>query len=174
MNKAIEVLTEFLRLIDEEGLDLRELCEQTELLRKHTLSALITHEARVKELKIYCSDKNTQLNKSNKDATAINNPKMKMPIHDEIAAAISFLQSAGYAVVTTAMDNETISDLSTSEVKKLAMAFPDALTAGGSLYLVLSNLEENFENFDEEVKAIVEKIISSIPQKTGRPELVLI
>ena len=30
MNKAIEVLTEFLRLIDEEGLDLRELCEQTE------------------------------------------------------------------------------------------------------------------------------------------------
>lgn len=106
--------------------------------------------------------------------SAINNPKMKMPIHDEIAAAISFLQSAGYAVVTTAMDNETISDLSASEVKKLAMAFPDALTAGGSLYLVLSNLEENFENFDEEVKAIVEKIISSIPQKTGRPELVLI
>ena len=69
MNKAIEVLTEFLRLLDEEGLDLRELCEQTELLRKHTLSALITHEAKVKELKIYCSDKNTRLNKPNKDAT---------------------------------------------------------------------------------------------------------
>ena len=69
MNKAIEILTEFLRLLDEEGLDLRELCEQTELLRKHTLSALITHEAKVKELKIYCSDKNTRLNKPNKDAT---------------------------------------------------------------------------------------------------------
>ena len=59
MNKAIEVLTEFLRLLDEEGLDLRELCEQTDLLRKHTLSALITHETKIKELKIYCSDKNT-------------------------------------------------------------------------------------------------------------------
>lgn len=69
MNKAIEVLTEFLRLLDEEGLDLRELCEQTDLLRKHTLSALITHETKIKELKIYCSDKNTRLNKPNEDAT---------------------------------------------------------------------------------------------------------
>ena len=69
MNKAIEVLTEFLRLLDEEGLDLRELCEQIELLQKHTLSALITHETKVKELKIYCSDKNTLLNKPNEDVT---------------------------------------------------------------------------------------------------------
>ena len=48
-----------------------------------------------------------------------------VPISNEIAAAISFLQSAGYAVVTTALDNETISDFSASEVKSLARAFPE-------------------------------------------------
>ena len=96
------------------------------------------------------------------------------PISNEIAAAISFLQSAGYAVVTTALDHEAIGGFSASEVKSLARAFPDALTAGGSLYLALFNLGGSFENFDEEVKPIVKKILDSIPQKTGRPELVLI
>ena len=32
--KAIETLKEFVRLVEEEGLDLEELCEQTELIKE--------------------------------------------------------------------------------------------------------------------------------------------
>lgn len=93
--------------------------------------------------------------------------------NNEIAKAISLLQEIGYAVATTALDNAVLSDLDGDEVNILTSYFCGK-TTNDRLYLVLSHLEEDFEELPDRVKPIVEKIISSVPQKSGRPELVLI
>ena len=90
-----------------------------------------------------------------------------------IANAIALLQEAGYAVATTAMDNEVLAELSGSEIEILSNHFQGKRT-DSRLYLTLAHLEEDFEELPDGVKPIVKKILDSVPQKSGRPELVLI
>ena len=152
MNKAIEVLTEFLRLLDEEGLDLRELCEQTDLLRKHTLSALITHEAKVKELKTYCSDKNTRLNKPNKDATTpcLTNIEKVQPGYIQLPNGILDLLKAT-AIGTYTSNGENANDYD---------ALMSADSFGDIPHLVLW---EPFENYPiDDIKEYVESEFDSL------------
>ena len=44
--KALIVLKEFLRLVNEEGLDLSELCEQTDLIEKYVVPELEALQSR--------------------------------------------------------------------------------------------------------------------------------
>lgn len=91
----------------------------------------------------------------------------------KIANAISLLQEAGYAVATTSIDNDTLAELSSSEIEILSNHFQGKRT-DSRLYLTLAHLEEDLEGLPDNVKPIAKKIITSIPQKSGRPELVLI
>lgn len=90
-----------------------------------------------------------------------------------ISLAIALLQEQGYAVATTVLDNEIINSLTEEEATILAEHFQSSATKS-RIYLVLSHLEEDFVELPDNVKPIATKIIQSIPQKSGRPELVLI
>ncbi len=98
---------------------------------------------------------------------------IKERLSNPVATAIALLQEAGYAVATTAMDNEVLAELSGSEIEILSNHFQGKRT-DSRLYLTLAHLEEDFEELPDGVKPIVKKILDSVPQKSGRPELVLI